>query len=48
MYEADKFTDDYGMEYKGYDRCKVRIPETMVKTLNEVYGADKITMSRLV
>lgn len=48
MYEADKFTDDYGMEYKGYDRCKVRIPETMVKTLNKVYGAKKITMSRLV
>lgn len=48
MYEPDKFTDDYGMEYKGYDRCKTRIPETMVKTLNKVYGAKKITMSRLV
>lgn len=48
VYEADSFTDDYGMKYEGYDRCVKRIPEVMVETLNKVYGENKITMSRRV
>lgn len=46
-YEEDVFTDDYGVEYSGFDACKNRIPEVMVKTLNTVYD-NKITLLRRV